>query len=104
MGTVSKTRRRMEEKDLSEIVHKIGCTRTIKTAIFVCAYLQDRHCVYPWADTIRYLFTDATDRNGFWTADIVVTSYNTDARIDKEITEMVNECRAFVAGAGEIWA
>jgi len=85
--------------------HKIGCTRTVETAILVVAYLGDalgkpHSSIHK--DRIRYVFTEASDRNGFWLADIVV-----EAPIDwnlEESSKFVNCCRAFVAGAGEVWA
>jgi hypothetical protein len=46
--------------------HKIGCTRTIQTAVLVCAYLKDRYAA-PQSqihrDSIRYVFTEPTNRN-----------------------------------------
>lgn len=82
--------------------HKIGCARTIQTAILVTEYLRRRFDGIGTVpkDSIRYVFTDATDRNGWWTADIIVDSNN--LSID-DSGRLVDECRAFVAGRGEIW-
>lgn len=86
--------------------HKIGSARTIRTAVLVVAYLQSR-CAQPHseilAQSIHYSFTEPTEKNGFWSADIIVDSYDS-LRDDKAISKMVDTCRAFVAGAGEIWA
>lgn len=52
-------------------------------------------------DRIRYQFTQPTEHNGFWLADIIVDApYAWD---EQESAKFVNYCRAFVAGAGEIW-
>ncbi len=84
--------------------HKIGDARTIKTAVLVCEFLKSRHC-HPHSgvprDAVHYAFIDPTPENGYWSADIVV-----DMPIDwnmKESECFVDTCRAFVAGAGEIW-
>lgn len=85
------------------VKHLIGCTRTIKTAVLVCEYLSQR-CVGTsiGRESIHYVFKDPTPNNGYWSADIIVDSYN--PAIDyKTISNMVEVCRAFVAGAGEIW-
>lgn len=88
--------------------HKIGGTRTIQTAVLVCEYLRAR-CCYPHSvingAQLSYFFHDPTEKNGFWSADIIVTTYNTefDVKVEKAISVMVDTCRAFVAGAGEVW-
>ena len=88
--------------------HKIGCTRTIETAILVCEYLRAT-CASPHSivhpDRIRYHFTDPTPQNGWWSADIIVDTYepNEMLKMDNALTMMVRICRAFVAGRGEIW-
>lgn len=88
--------------------HKIGCARTIQTAILVCEYLRAT-CASPLSsihgDRIRYWFTDPTPSNGFWSADIIVETYSGEdaLKVDKTLSEMVTVCRAFVAGRGEIW-
>ena len=89
--------------ETKHIRHKIGSARTIKTAVLVCQYLNDK-CCFPHSevnkDRVIYEFKDPSPQNGFWPADIF---------IDQEIvsladsTRFVRECRAFVAGAGEIW-
>lgn len=83
--------------------HKIGGARTIQTTILVCQYLRDKLAsphseVHP--DMIRYHFTEPTQGNGFWTSDIIVEHANL---TNKTASEFVSVCRAFVAGAGEIW-
>lgn len=86
--------------DPQKIVHKIGCTRSIQSAVLVCEYLSGR--VRFNREAITYAFTDPTDRNGWWSADILVTTWGEcDAR---ELTKAIEICRAFVAGRGEIWS
>ena len=82
-------------------ISKIGCTRTVQTAVLVCAYLRARHAWLP-SDAIYYHFTEATDKNGHWLADILVKEYPAIKAI--EITDLIHECRAFAAGRGEVWA
>lgn len=83
--------------------HKIGGTRTTRTAVLVCEYLRDK-CAQPHSevhpDSIRYHFIDPTPQNGFWSADIIIEHH---ALTEKTSHEFVTVCRAFVAGAGEIW-
>lgn len=88
--------------------HKIGCTRTIKSAILVCEYLRSvcatpHSCIH--GDRIRYYFTDPTPRNGFWSADIIVETFSNESgpEVQLVLSEMVKVCRAYVAGRGEIW-
>lgn len=88
-------------------VRKIGCTRSIQTAVLVCEYLKE-FCAHPHSpigrEAIRYAFTGPTDRNGGWSADILVEVYGEyDPKKDITTNEMVPICRAFVAGRGEIW-
>jgi hypothetical protein len=100
------TTERTTETGDKKLVHKIGCTRSIQTAVLVVQYLKERHArphSEIGAESIRYCFTEPTDRNGWWSADIVVDSYDS-LRDDQALSEMVNTCRAFVAGRGEIWA
>jgi hypothetical protein len=90
---------------MSEFIrHKIGCSRTIRTAVAVCEYLKSK-CCRPYSsvppDCVRYVFTEPSAANGFWSADIIV-----EAPIAwdlQESNQFVDVCRAFVAGAGEIW-
>lgn len=93
------------EPELKLVRHKIGSTRTIQTAVLVTEYLRQRcsvECsIHP--DAISYVFTDATDKNGFWTADIIVTSHALTEPSMEACSILVNTCRAFVAGRGEIW-
>jgi hypothetical protein len=86
--------------------HKIGSTRTVPTAILVTAYLEKRHSVNFGDGRVHYVFTDPTPDNGFWSADIIADTWGEefDAKLDQEMSEMVNECRAFVAGRGEVWS
>jgi hypothetical protein len=84
--------------------HKIGSARTIRTAVLVCEFLRS-HCCFPHSsvhcDRVKYVFEDPTPENGFWSADIIVEApVNWDS---KESARFVEVCRAFVAGAGEIW-
>lgn len=83
-----------------KLVHKIGSTRSIQSAVLVCEYLRER--VQFSREAISYHFTDPTDRNGWWSADILVATYG--KYDDAEVSKAVEICRAFVAGRGEIWA
>jgi hypothetical protein len=89
---------------MSDVRHKIGSTRTVRTAVMVVEYLSGA-LGHPHtsihSDRIRYQFTEPSERNGFWLADIIVEA-PTDWSLD-ESREFVACCRAFVAGAGEIW-
>ena len=83
------------------IRHKIGSTRSIQTAVLVCEYLKKRcaiSCNIP-GDSVSFYCTDPTERNGFWTCDIIVTLWKPLAM--SASTDLVNTCRAFVAGRGE---
>ena len=92
-----------EQDDNKPIRHKIGGTRTIQTAVLVCEFLLERFSEFP-RGTVHYHFLDPTPQNGFWSADIIVDLYGAyDAKKDKRLSEMVEVCRAFVAGRGEIW-
>jgi hypothetical protein len=89
--------------------YSIGSTRTIATAVLVVEYLRRRHGaphskIHP--DAFSYVFKEPNPANGWWSADIIVTTYNheCDPQLDKDINQAVDLCRAFVAGAGEIWA
>lgn len=83
--------------------HKIGSARTIQTAVLVVAYLSSGHPRFGDGRT-RYIFTDPTSGNGWWSADIIVDTWGEyDPTLDKELSQMVHECRAFAAGRGEIW-
>lgn len=84
------------------VTHRIGATRTIQTAVLVLAYLSH---YFPQIapHRIHYVFKDVSDKNGFWTADIMVDSYEYSKREEALIDSMVGICRAFVAGRGEIW-
>jgi hypothetical protein len=82
---------------MEKVVHKIGCTRSIQSAVLVCEYLRERTQF-----AISYAFTEPTDRNGWWSADILITTYG--KYNDAELSKAVEVCRAFVAGRGEIWA
>lgn len=67
--------------------------------------LRQRHAaphgsIHP--STIEYRFKEPTAANGNWSADIMVVAY--DYPDDKDMTRIVDACRAFVAGRGEIWA
>lgn len=88
-----------------QVRHLIGSTRTIQTAVLVCEYLRKRcalECkINP--DSISYVFKDPTPDNGWWSADIVVTTYSFDSPSLDASHILVNTCRAFVAGRGEIW-
>lgn len=87
--------------------HIVGSTRTIQTAVLVCAYLKDRLAephsdVHP--DRIRYRMQTPSADNGFWSADIIV---ETGDAVDFDLetsNRFVDTCRAFVVGRGEIWA
>lgn len=87
----------------------IGHTRTIRTAILVCEWLGSHLCnphsaVHP--DALRYEFVDPVPANGQWSATIYVEGDldRASGEIDLALTSrFVETCRAFVAGAGEIW-
>lgn len=93
---------------MAECNHIIGHTRTIRTAVLVVEYLRTRkadpHSLVH-KDSIRYRFKDPTKENGFWSADIFVVTFNDkyDSNLEAAINSMIEPCRAFVAGAGEIW-
>ncbi len=86
--------------------HIIGCCRSIPTAVLVCEYLRERcaiRCkINP--DSIAYVFKEPTEANGWWLADIVVNSYSLDVPNLESSGILVDACRAFVAGRGEVWA
>lgn len=82
--------------------HIIGSTRTIRSAVMVCAYLSLRYPEIP-PHRISYRFKEANEKNGFWLADIVVVTYGSQLE-GKLAHELVEVCRAFTAGAGEVWA
>ncbi len=92
-----------EPTTVKHIRHKIGSTRTIRTAVLVCQYLEDKCCA-PHSevhkDRVIYEFKDPSQQNGFWTADILIDQNLVTLETS---TMFVRECRAFVAGAGEIW-
>jgi len=94
----------MSDEEKLPLVHKIGSTRSIQSAVLVCEYLR-AHCAVPHSfvhpSAIYYHFTEPTDRNGWWSADILVRA-NRGADM-KALDVMVDICRAFVAGRGEIW-
>lgn len=94
----------MNEEIKKPTRHKVGCTRTIRTAVMVCEYLRERCCkgtaLNPTA--VHYVFTNPSPDNGFWSADIIVDSWDS-VRDQPTLTKCVEVCRAFVAGAGEIW-
>lgn len=82
--------------------HIVGCTRTIRTAVLVVEYLRRRNIsqAIP-GDAYGFIFKDPTPENGWWSADIIVTLYGD---LDLETSSrLVDLCRAFVAGSGEIW-
>lgn len=87
----------------------IGHARTIKTAILCCEYIRARCChphskIHP--DWVKYTFTNPTVDNGYWCSDIIVQTYG-DGGAGLSLADssiFVAACRAFVAGAGEIWA
>lgn len=86
--------------------HKIGSTRTIQTAVLACEYLKKQcstECKIH-AGSITYVFIDPTPENGWWSADIIVTSNSPDVPGLKESSILVDTLRAFVAGRGEVWA
>lgn len=90
-----------------EINHIIGHARTVKTTVMVCEYLKltlDFKIVH--SSCVRYRFTDPQPSNGFWSSDILIVTYKDDGynkEREEEIDRAVKICRAFVAGAGEIW-
>lgn len=91
-----------EQAPVQLVRHKVGCARTIRTAVLVTEYLR-AHCCHPHSkvprDAVSYSFTDASQANGHWSADIIVAApYSFD-----RASQFVDTCRAFVAGAGEIW-
>ena len=87
---------------IGHVRHLVGSTRTIRTAVTVCRYLQDTCCA-PHSkvprDFVKYEFEEPTPSNGYWSAKIFV-----DSDMDyADSTLFVQTCRAFVAGAGEVW-
>jgi len=91
-------------EDIKVSNHIIGHARTVRTAVLVVEYLskslgKPHSSVHP--DRIKYRFTECSDRNGFWQSDIIVEMpFNWSL---EESSRFVQMCRAFVAGAGEIW-
>jgi hypothetical protein len=86
------------------VCHIIGTARTIQTAVLAVAYLRER---IPWNVTIdpgqiRYRFTDPTPKNGWWSAEILIETGS--LTLDPAADALIDICRAFVAGRGEIWA
>ena len=80
----------------------IGCTRTIRTAVALVEWLRCNHC-WPHsdvrADQVHYAFKNQTDaENGWWSADIYI-----DGDLKDASSRWTDLCRAFVAGAGEVW-
>ncbi len=95
-----------EETNPNPVRHRIGSARTIQTAVLVCEYLRER-CALECGinpDAISYVFTNATEANGWWSADIIVTTYSSGIPNLENSHVLVNTCRAFVAGRGEVWA
>jgi hypothetical protein len=89
-------------KSEKRIRHIVGATRTIKTAVLVCEYLRDKCCA-PHSkvhrDLVKYEFKEPCPENGYWSATILI-----DGNMEyPESERFVETCRAFVAGAGEIW-
>lgn len=85
-----------------KVRHIVGATRTIRTAVLVCEYLRDKCCA-PHStvprDLIKYEFERPCTENGYWSAKILI-----DGNLEyAESARFVETCRAFVAGAGEIW-
>ena len=90
--------------------HKIGSARTIRTTILAVEYLRAQ-CLpndVIHKDLIRFVFEEPTAVNGFWCSHIIVDEYTVEGKYNKEfdqaLSRLVDLCRAFVAGAGEIWA
>ena len=77
--------------------HKIGCTRTLETAVLCIAYLRERRI---GNHNIRFVCTQPTDANGYWSTDIIVDAQE---MTDRQSHEYVETCRAFIAGRGEVW-
>jgi len=86
--------------------HIIGHARTIKTTLLCVEYLRQRHG-YPQSDLrgdlINFRFYDPTGGNGYWSSDIFVDVYEGQEFGEELCSAMINSCRAFVAGAGEVW-
>lgn len=83
-------------------INIIGHARTIKTAVAVVEFLRSRKlspCYAP--DQIQYRFKEPNASNGFWSSDIVV---QTQGHLPLDVSShLCDLCRAFVAGAGEVW-
>jgi hypothetical protein len=91
-------------EDVRQLNHIVGSTRTIQTAVLVVEYLSGRTSALH-RDRFSYRFKDPTEQNGWWSADILVTTYGDESlKFDAEISKLVELCRAFVAGRGEVWA
>lgn len=86
-----------------KIFNIVGCARTIRTTIMVTEYLRQR-LGQPHTDVhpaqITYRFKESTEANGWWIADIGVKGRELNLQESKLF---VDTCRAFVAGAGEVW-
>jgi hypothetical protein len=89
--------------------HIVGSARTIATAVLCVEYLRAR-LANPQseirADQIGYRFKEPTDKNGWWSSDIGVTTYSESHAYSLPEplgSRFVEVCRAFVAGRGEIW-
>lgn len=99
----------MSDNEVKPIRHRIGSARTIRTAVMVCEYLRARAC-QPHSSihesAVSFYFNEPDKANGFWSADIIVTIHGDkyDKQQDQDLSRMVELCRAFVAGAGEVWA
>lgn len=92
------------DNEPKEVNHIIGCARTIQTAVLVVEYLRTRSISCGiHGDMIRYAFKEPTAQNGNWSADIIVKTHSISIPDLKQSHELVEICRAFVAGRGEIW-
>lgn len=88
--------RGMTRKEAGSIV---GHTRTIHTAVLVVEYLRDSLAGMLRVDRGRFRYRVYDTPKDGWVAEIRVVG-----RLGlRESHEIVETCRAFVAGRGEIW-
>lgn len=88
--------------DEQRVRNVVGHARTIRTAVSVCEFLRDACCA-PHSkvsrDRVIYEFKEPSAHNGCWSATILVDGHMS----HEDATLFVVTCRAFVAGAGEVW-
>lgn len=99
----------MNDPDVKKCFHIVGSARTIGTAVLVVEYLRAKLADPQTTirqDQISYRFKNPTETNGYWSADIGITTFNEIEAYSLPFelgTKFVDACRAFVAGRGEGW-